>query len=263
LGTGGAGGSTSGGAGAPAAGAAGAGTPDPERPEGWLPALVAVGYGGIRVVSTDGGKSWGARASFSVNGGDDENLLRAVTYGKGKWLATGWKLVSSDDGRNWTDHGLINEGDFMPCNIIEGLAYHDGWFYAACPQSPAKVFRSEDGLTWNEHGTIGDTDGHLFLTFRAGKFVAYGDNARSFESSDGQSFSEMPGVSSATYCAGAWKSEADCFEASWFDGIYLRTAWQGKIQASENGSDWPTVYDDDQKNTLYRSRAIAAGFVAP
>jgi hypothetical protein len=262
-------GGTSGAGAAGAAGAAGnpgaAGMPaaDPEIPNGYVPALIGVGYGGIRVVSRDGGKTWGDRKSFAVDGGDDENLLRAVVYGKGMWIAMGWKLVTSSDGRDWTDHGLLREGGFLPCNIAEGLAYTAGFFYTACAENPAVTYRSEDGLKWVKYGTIGDTGGHLFMTYRAGKFVAYGDTKTSFESSDGKTFQELAGVSQATFCADAWKSAAACFDAAWFDGAYLRADWQGKISRSDNGSSWTKVYDDDQKNTLYQPRAIAPGYVAP
>ena len=60
-----------------------------------------------------------------------------------------------------------------------------------------------------------------------------------------------------------FRSEADCKDSSWYDGAYLRADWQGKIARSTNGTSFSTVYNDDQKNTLYQSRAIAAGYVAP
>ncbi len=236
---------------------------DPEIPTGFVPALIGVGYGGIRVVSRDNGKTWGDRKSFGVNGGDDDNLLRAVVYGKGMWLATGWKLVTSNDGKLWQDRGKIHDGGFMPCNIVEGLAYAGGWFYAACAEEPAVTYRSTEGLKWTKYGTIGSTQGHLFMTFRAGKFVAYGDNHNSFESTDALTFHALAGISEATYCADTWKSQADCFNAAWFSGAYLRPDWQGKISRSENGSTWTKVYEDNEQNTLYQSRAMAAGYVAP
>ncbi len=236
---------------------------DPEIPPGFVPAIIGVGYGGIRVVSRDNGKTWGDRKSFGVNGGDDDNLLRAVVYGKGMWLATGWKLVTSNDGKLWQERGKINDGGFMPCNIVEGLAYAGGWFYAACAEDPALTYRSTDGLKWIKYGTIGSTQGHLFMTFRAGKFVAYGDNHNSFESTDALTFHALAGISEATYCADTWKSQGDCFDAAWFGGAYLRSDWQGKISRSENGSSWTKVYEDNEQNTLYQSRAMAAGYVAP
>ncbi len=232
---------------------------------GQVPGLVAVGYAGLRVVSRDGGLSWGDSTQFAITGGDDKNLLRAVTWGNGLWIATGWKLVTSTDGIEWTDHGLISELGNISCNIIEGLAYHDGYYFAACTpwNSPGAVFRSTDGLSWEKYGEIGATEGHLFLTYRGDKFTAYGDSMTSFESTNGLDWTEMPGISEVTYCDGTYKSKSDCFEASWFDGAYLASVWKGKIRRSESGTDFQDVYIDANENGLYRSRAIAAGYVAP
>ena len=243
-------------------GTAGAGSGDPA---GWVPALIGVGYGGIRIVSRDGGKTWGDRAYETREGGDDEALLRAVAYGKGIWIATGWKLWTSTNGTTWTDHGLLKSGLHPDCTIVEGLAFKDGYFFAACTpwNSPSAVYRLTDGVAWTKYATIGDTGGHLYLNYRGGKFVVYGDNKTSFQSTDALTWTVMSGIEEATYCENAWKSETDCKDSSWFDGAYLRADWQGKISQSTNGTSFTTVYNDDQKNTLYRSRAIAAGFVAP
>ena len=160
---------------------------------------LAFGYGGIRVVSRDAGLTWGDRAFVIPDGVDDEHLLRAAVYGDGLWIATGWAYWTSPDGVAWTDHGLINDG-ILPCNIVEGLAYHGGYYWAACPQYIAgepdalgAVFRSTDGLVWSDViGVIGDTQGHLSLTARGGKMVAYGDDEVSFESTDGVTWSSCP-----------------------------------------------------------------------
>jgi hypothetical protein len=256
-------GGSAGGGGNTGTAGSGAGTGDPA---GYVPALIGVGYGGIRIVSRDGGKTWGDRAYATTSGGDDKELLRAVTYGKGLWIATGWKLLTSADGVHWTDRGLISDGNKVPgCNIVEGLAYNAGYFYAACTpwDAPGTVFRSSDGLSWTKVATIGDTGGHLFLTYRGQKFVAYGDSGTSYQSNDGLTWSVLTGVDGATYCQDTFKSEADCKESSWFDGAWLRADWQGIISLSTDGKSFKQVYKDDQKNTLYRSRAVAAGFVAP
>ena len=243
----------------------GRGRTEPGDPSGWVPALLGVGYGGLRIVSRDGGKTWGDRAYETTNGGDDDVLLRAVAYGKGIWVATGWKLWTSADGVHWTDHGKLGAGPLTACSIVEGLAYKDGWFFAACTpwDAPGTIFRSSDGLVWTKHATIGDTGGHLFLTYRGSKLVAYGDTKTSFQSDDGLTWTVMPGLEQATYCGDSWKSQTDCQSSSWFDGVYLRADWQGKISRSTDGSMFTVVYQDDQKNTLYQSRAIAAGLVPP
>jgi len=243
-------------------GAAGAGSGDPA---GWVPALIGVGYGGIRIVSRDGGKTWGDRAYETREGGDDDVLLRAVAYGKGIWVATGWKLWTSTNGTTWIDHGMLKDGPISACSIVEGLAFKDGAFFAVCTpwNSPSAVYRSTDGVAWSKYASIGDTGGHLYLTYRGGKFVAYGDNKTSFQSTDAMTWTVMSGIEEATFCDDTWKSETDCKDSSWFDGAYLRADWQGKISRSTNGTSFTTAYNDDQKNTLYRSRAIAAGMVAP
>ena len=248
---------TTGAAGGGGNGGTGAATGDPP---GFVPALVGVGYGGIRIVSRDGGKTWGDRAYETTNGGDDDVLLRAVVYGNGLWVATGWKLWTSTDGVKWIDHGKLKDGPVKSCAIIEGLAYKDPNFYGVCD---GNVFRSTDGLTWTKHSNIGNTGSHVYLIYRAGKFVAYGDTKTSFQSDDALTWTTMAGIEQATYCDNTWKSETDCKDSSWFDGAYLRADWQGKISRSTDGKTFTTVYNDDQRNTLYQSRAIAAGFVAP
>ena len=187
-------------------------------------------------------------------------LLRAVAYGKGIWVATGWKLWTSNDGVHWTDHGKLKDGPVKACAIIEGLAYKDDSFYGVCD---GNVFRSSDGLTWTKISTIANTGSHVALDYRGGKFVAHGDTMTSFQSDDALTWTVMSGVQEATYCESTWKSQTDCKDSSWFDGSYLRADWQGKIARSSDGKTFTTVYDDDQKNTLYQSRAIAAGLVAP
>lgn len=229
-------------------------------------ALIGVGYGGLRVVSRDGGETWTDRAAFSAAGGDDEDLLRAVAYGDGLWIATGWKLVTSTDGVNWTDHGLLN-GDpaLPPCNIVEGLAWADGAFYAACADwtGTGNVYRSTDGAAWSFHASIGPTEGHLFLAWNDGTFAAYGDTGTSFVSTDAVTWTELPGVVRATWCDGAWQSADACHGASWFDGAWFRTGWPDRIERSTTGVDWTLVYTDPEENSLYQPRAIARGRVSP
>ncbi len=233
-----------------------------DGPPGYVKGIVGVGYGGIRIVSRDQGKTWGSRAAFAADGVDDENLLRAVVYGKGLWIATGWKLVTSPDGVHWTDHGLITKlPDPRPsCNIIEGLAFKEPTFYAACSGT---LFRSDDGLKWTSVAAIGDTGGHLFLTYRAGQFVAYGDTMTSFRSTDGAAWSVMSGVEQATFCEGQFKSQSDCGDASWFDGVYLKPEWKSKVLRSTDGAKFSQAYVDDMQNTLYQGRAFAEGYVSP
>lgn len=228
--------------------------------------LVGVGYGGIRVISRDGGVSWSDMTAIAPSGGDDENLLRAVAYGDGLWLATGWRWVTSPDGAQWTDRGLIADAEgWPPCNIIEGLAWADGAFYAACADwyGDGYVYRSTDAETWALHGDIGPTSGHLSLAYHEGTFVAYGDSGVSWVSADAVVWAELEGIFRATWCDGAYVSEADCAGPSWFGGAYFTTAWPDTIRRSVDGVLWEDVYVDPGGNSLYQPRAMAEGIVAP
>jgi len=215
--------------------------------------------------------TWGSRSYAVVGGGDDEDLLRAVVYGNGMWIATGWKLLTSTDGVNWTDHGKLNQSTGIKiggCNVVEGLAFNAGAFYACCELSDSKgtVFKSTDGMTWEKISTIGDagdTGTHLFLNYRGGKFIAYGDTHTTFTSTDAINWTVVGGVQEGTYCQNAVKSRQDCKDSSWWDGVFLRADWRSAISRSTDGNTFTRVYDDDKQNGLYDSRAIAAGYVAP
>jgi hypothetical protein len=245
------------------AGQGGGGTGTEEIPAGYVKGVIGVGYGGIRIVSRDGGLSWGDRVFAAPGGGDDEDLLRAVVYGKGRWIATGWKLMSSDDGLNWDDHGRFNQGIIDDEQIIEGLAYKDGYFYAGGDGNPSRIYRSADGLEWSHFGEIGDTVKHTGLTFRGGLFVSYGDSRTSYQSSDGLTWTNM-NIDEATYCEGSWKSLEDCRDAWWSDdGFYILPEWGGHIRRAAGSGSFQNVYTDDEENTFYRSRAVAEGYVAP
>lgn len=250
--------------GAAGLGQAGEGSePDDEIPPGYVKGIIGVGYGGIRILSRDGGRTWGNRVSIAADGGDDENLIRAITYGKGRWVAMGWNLWTSDDGLEWEDRGRLDDGILSPNPIIEGLAYKDGNFYAAGDGDPSRIFRSADGVTWEPYGRGGDTVKHTGLAFRGGTFVSFGDSHTSYQSSDALTWTEMT-VDDATYCEGAWKTLAECHDATWFpDGFYLAVEWGGQIRRSTNGQSFQTVYTDSQENTLYKACAMAEGYVAP
>jgi hypothetical protein len=245
-------------------------TPKPPGPPGQVRGLVGVGYGGIRITSRDGGKTW-TRTAVEANGGlDDYNLLRAIAYANGTWLATGWGATMSTDGVSWTPLRRINKpapggvtwNGASLCGLTEGLASDGDAFYVACG-SPSQVFRSTDAINWTSIGTIGDLGGHPALAFREGMFYAYGDLNTSYRSSDGRSWTQAPGLVQATFCEGTWKSRTACHDASWFEGAYFQGVWQSRVSRSTTGTSFSVVHDDPSNNTLYQARAIAEGWVAP
>jgi hypothetical protein len=265
-GAGGSGGNGAGGAGG-TGGSGGSDSVDVETPpSGYVPALVGVGYGGLRIVSRDSGLTWSSRAFARANGADDEDLLRAVAYGNGRWVTTGWKLWTSDDGVQWTDHGRVDQlPSGPPCSFIAGLAYHAGFFYAACtPWGEAgRVYRSTDGVDYVFHGEVGSTDGNLFLSYNDGTFAAYGDSLVSYSSTDATTWTQRSDVVGITYCEGRYQGHDDCGGLAWFDGVWFRQESGGYIERSTDGRNFQRVYADPDNNTLYRNRALAKGYVAP
>lgn len=239
-------------------------------PPGMVAGHVAVGYGGLRLVTRDGGKTWSGIAT-SNGGGDDYDLLRAVAHANGKWLAVGWSATTSTDGVTWTPMRRINQAGGVTwngapsCGLVEGLTSDGTYFYAACAEygQPHKAYRSADGTTWTALGTIGNVGGHPALAHRGGVFYAYGDPGTSFRSTDAVTWTVDPGLVRATFCENQWKSRAACHEASWFGGFYFQSEWQSKVTRSADGVAFVVVHDDASNNSLYAPRAMAEGFVKP
>jgi hypothetical protein len=65
---------------------------------------VAVGYSGRRIRSTDLGLTWTDDQTLENNGGDDPDLFRAVPFGNDVFVAAGWKIFTSPDGKTWQEH---------------------------------------------------------------------------------------------------------------------------------------------------------------
>lgn len=211
-----------------------AGSADPESPPaGWAPAVVAVGESGVRVLSRTLGASWESKASLG-GGGDDSNLLRGVAYGRGIWVAAGWKLLTSSDGaRTWTEHPQEAR-----CKLMESIAYANGMFLAACAPD---VFRSQDGVTWTRHGSFGAFGSHAYVIAGNGKFAGSSDQGKSYVSTDGMAWTELPGVTRVAFCNGEFRSGSACASSAWGYDTFLRASGNG-ITRSTDGKSWTSVY---------------------
>lgn len=83
-------------------------------PEGTVAAFVAVGWGGRRLSSCDGGRTWGADQQDASEGDDDWHRSftpKGLAYGGGHFVfLTGWGTDSSvhvtTDGATWTSRAL-------------------------------------------------------------------------------------------------------------------------------------------------------------
>lgn len=223
--------------------------------------IVAVGYGGLRVVSRDGGETWENETHWSESGGDDFDLLRTIAYGNGLWLSGGWRITTSADAVTWTDQGNAEDIiDAVNCPVTDGLAFGAGRFLVACGSNLAT---STDGASWERVGPTPDVGGHPYLFFDAenNQFACSGDDGTSFVSSDGAEWTELA-IDTVHWCENGLTAGEDC-PSFYYDGAFLRAEWGGFIQRSLDGSDWDTVYNDQFENNLFTEYAFAVGQVQP
>lgn len=230
--------------------------PPPARDtNGWLETVMMVGYGGVRVISQDQGRTWKKIAQLEPIGGDDMALLRGVAYGNGTWVATGWRRFT------WTPSvapGWVEDKRALAgCGIMEGVAYGNGVFVGACGD---QSFVSVDGQSWNRGGVIGGTGGHPYVVFAEGRFAASGDGGQSFTSADGKTWAPLPGIHAVVVCDGALRSQESCFAPFSVHGTYLRMRFLSVDRYDPATKTWVEVYKDDARNGGYR---LAAGFLPP
>jgi hypothetical protein len=228
-------------------------------PSGWVPSVMAVGYGGLRVISRDEGASWRDDQELASEGVDDRELLRGVAYGAGIWVATGWRFFTSKNGGlAWDEHDPP-EG----CSIMEGVAHGAGHFVGTCG---VDAYTSNDGAAWMRVGPIGETGGHTYVFFEGGRFYSSGDSDKSYASVDGAVWTELAGVSKVAFCAGEIRTRAEC-PSFWHDGVYLSSEWRSKITRSTDGVNFAIVHDNANltpgNNAPYTGYAFALGYSPP
>gem|GEM_PF-3054708 len=212
-----------------AAGAAGSSPAGDGPPPGWVPAAIAVGYAGNRALTRDYGQTWTNKTQLAAGGGDDENLLRGVAFGRGKWVAVGWKHLMSEDGANWTVVKRQNG-----CGLMEDIAYGNGVFLGMCGDN---AHTSTDGITFSQGSRIGGTGGHTYVWFGNGLFVASGNSGASFSSPDGKKWTAMP-QRRVWFCNNEFRTETDCGSAAWADGYFVREKYPLGFQRSMDGKTW-------------------------
>ncbi|HKO50264.1 MAG TPA: hypothetical protein VJV79_21185 [Polyangiaceae bacterium] len=223
--------------------------------------IIAVGYGGLRVVSRDLGRTWQNETHWSSDGGDDEDLLRTIAYGNGLWLSAGWRLVTSTDGVAWTDRGMA-EQVITPirCPVTDGLAFGAGKFLVACGSNLAS---SSDGLSWTRVARTPDVGGHPYLIWHEAEqqFACAGDDGPSFVSDDGASWTEVA-ISKVHLCDGALEPKTECQSFS-VQGVFLTSEWGGVIRRSSTGKNFEKTYQDQFENNLFTEYSFGVGRVAP
>lgn len=110
--------------------------------EGKVPALMAVGYGGLRVLSRDGGKTWTNRQILAPQGGDDQNLLRSAAWFDGLFVAVGWKVMTSEDGVTWIER--------KKTGLHDCVTFANGNFYLKNLRGGDAKVSKDRGVTWTD-----------------------------------------------------------------------------------------------------------------
>lgn len=221
----------------------------------WVSSIVAVGYGGLRVVSRDNGLTWKNRAELSMSGGDDNDLLRGVAYGNATWVSVGWRVFTSVDGAvTWQEQTPAHG-----CGLMEGVSFGAGHFIGTCGTD---AYESSDGVSWTHLTSIGDTGGHTYIFFVNGMFYSSGDSKKSYSSPDGHTWTEIVGTQAVAFCDGRLQTRTAC-PGFWNAGMYLGSQWESKITRSTDAVHFTTVFDDPGNNAPYTEYSFAMGQSPP
>jgi hypothetical protein len=206
------------------------------------PVFVVVGYRGLRWVSRDLGLTWSPTATLTGNG-DDENLLRAVAYHDGLFVAAGWKIWTSTDALTWSEHTLDNQQWFG------GLGYGNDLFVGA--GGVGSTFYSSDGIRWNKGKDL--SDGHArSVAFGSGKFMAATDAKNWWSSTDGNNWTLDSGghpSNLVVYCDDHFADRGECSSplahgksTALGMNVYVSIDMGGNnIQRSTDGVTWQNV----------------------
>jgi hypothetical protein len=222
-----------------------------------MPTFVAVGYKGVRVRSTDLGVTWTDSQTLGADG-DNEFLLRAVSFGKGVFVALGWKVLSSADGKTWT------EGTNPQHQWLGGVQFSGTGFVAVGGYGYSAL--SNDGILWRVGGSMPNNEASRSLAFGSNKLVSATDPGNWYESDDGSSWSLLSAghaSNQVAYCSGAFKDLSACAGAfnargrATAEGVTLRLN-NGKLERSTDGSVFNAVADSPSE-----LEDVAVGYPKP
>jgi len=124
-------------------------------------AFIAVGYGGLRMTSSDG-KSWTDIQEDKKDGGDDDELLFQAVFYKGKAFAVGGgakvgRVLMTGDGKSWREVFRTNS------RILPIILGEKGFISG----SGDRMLTSADGQSWKSGASCEVKDG---VHFRSGAF---------------------------------------------------------------------------------------------
>ena len=197
---------------------------------------VAVGYGGRRMISTDGRK-WDISAQWAENGGDDSNNLISVVYGKDRFVAVGgggWSrdsqaghILTSPDGKEWTE---VHKEPFR----VNPVVFAGGKFIAGGP-GRTLIF-SSDGVNWEKGFQVSGEDFPGWaMWFRIG---AFGNGACVFMGEGGSKKEFYWCITTKDGKTGTFRRDLPQLRALAFGAGTFVAVGGNVIMTSPDGSEW-------------------------
>ncbi len=203
--------------------------------------LVAVGDGGLVLVSDDGGATW---SRHSVG---EAVPLSDVTYGDGKFVAVpeyGNKIYTSADGVSWTAHDLPQSAH------LNAVIYGDNLFVAV---GYGVYLTSADGASWSEHDATGFNLEDA--AYGSGEYVAVGYDWNQRQGAILYSADPTDDSAGSAYDTGE-DSEVDT--VAYGDSRFVALAWH-KSYTSSDGKAWSS---HDTSVTSSGDLAYGDGYLA-
>jgi len=201
---------------------------------------------------------WTAVDVSNIFGGSIHDIIPAIAYGNGKFVAVGssGQMAASTDGAIWTDVDVSNIFGYTSINAI---TYGNGKFIVGGVDG--KMATSTNGTTWtlvdvtNVFGELGSVRA---ITYGDGKFVAGGEYLSSTApmeikiaySSNGTTWTP---ASSSTF------GTSSIYAITYDNGKFVAVGSSGKMATSANGTTWTAVSNSTfgtSYNTIY---AVAYG----
>lgn len=223
--------------------------------------LLAVGYGGMRVRSLDDGLTWQDYTQLGDAGGDDFDLLRGAVWGQGRFVAAGWRIFSSEDGAQWTEH------ENPTGQWLGAVAYGNDMFLGV--GGGGYCARSDDGQQWEVCTDATDDGGFTHVrsvVFYDGLFWAADGNGVLRSSPDGDVWTVQQNIGSPWIAVvdGEIVALEESAPAQLGD-VRLRGGNES-IQRADPGTDvFATVFEIPNGNNVFGAYrfAFADGVIAP
>jgi len=205
--------------------------------------FVAVGSNGCAFVSADNGE-WNRSVVWSTRGASTvRDYMNDVAYGNAIFVAVGYGIHYSYDGKSWSAGASSNPG-YIYKKSWEAVAYGNNKFVVI--GSDGYISNSSNGRQWTTQQQGYTNLPNKAIAYGNGKFVAVGDDGYTSVSIDGTT----------------WTAPKQIGTNKWLDVIYSNDRFIAvggtSVTTSVDGITWttPTEIKDAAGNNLTGISAI-------